>query len=87
MALGLADETVKGTLMTLVVAIGIYPLASVTTGCQEPATAVTVQVMVVDPVTKMFVQATFENCIVLMMLGRPVPVIVRVVPLRVKPVI
>jgi len=43
--------------------------------------------MVVDPVTKMFVQATFENCIVLMMLGRPVPVIVRVVPLRVKPVI
>lgn len=56
-------------------------------GCHEPATAMTVQVMVVVPVTTMLVQATFENCIVLMTLGRSVPVMVKVVPLRLKSVI
>jgi hypothetical protein len=67
---------------------GIYPAASLTFGYHAvPATAATVQVIYVVVVVGS-VQAVLENMTsVRVEVGRPVPTMVRVFPLRVVPVI
>jgi len=68
--LGVIEVTVRPTLITSVVEIGMRPLSSVTRGCQEPATGVTEQVMVVGSTTAMLVHLTLENLIDLTTEGR-----------------
>jgi hypothetical protein len=51
LAMGLTDATLRGKSRVLGVANGICPNWSVTTGYQEPATGITLQVKVLDPVT------------------------------------
>ncbi len=79
--LGVTDDTTMLiTTSATPLATGMMPNSSVTTGAQEPATAVTSQVREVPAVTTTLVQSMFENLTDLMEDGRLVPVIVRVVP-------
>ena len=61
-------------------AIGMIPEGSVTIGAQEPATAVTWQVMVVGAATVMLKQSMLENLTLFTVDGMSVPVMVNVVP-------
>ena len=50
----------SGTLIISADAIGIMPISSVTTGCHEPATGVTVHCIVVEVAT-ILMQATYAK--------------------------
>lgn len=58
--LGARLVTIRGTLIVVVVVTGMIPMLSVTTGYQEPATWVTLQLMVVEVIT-IPMQATFAS--------------------------
>lgn len=58
----------------------MIPEGSVTIGAQEPATAVTWQVMVVGAATVMLKQSMLENLTLFTVDGMSVPVMVNVVP-------
>ena len=84
---GVILEITSGTTIVLAVKTGIIPLASIITGYHVPATATTVHVSEVVPCCYMFMQGMFEKERLTITLGRLVPVIVRVVPDRVKLII
>ena len=85
--LGDTEATAMLTMISVAEAsTGMMPFTSVTIGAQEPATAVTSQVIWVPEVATMFKQLMLENIIELTVVGRLVPVMVSVVPAYVNPV-